>query len=195
MNVDALVFRVSYHTFFFRTLFLQPICAILRNLKSIQHVTIRAQSSVNAGHELVFEMAVSSGFTRRHKFYYGDCEIMSAIFDEEVASHLRCEPKVFTQLLDHFYQSPEISIEAASNFFQVKSFHQEQSPEALGVGVTNYNINAMKHMTTGLMVNIGEFEEYQFNGNGENGSNEDSHEELVVCSKEVRCPNSCSAPA
>jgi len=65
----------------------------------------------------------------------------------------------------------------------VKSFHQEQSPEALGVGVTNYNISAMKHMTTGLMVNIGEFEEYQFNGSDDN---ENSHEELVVCSKELR---------
>jgi hypothetical protein len=47
-------------------------------------------------------------------------------------------------------------------YIQVKSFHQEQSPEALGEGVTNYNFNAIKHMTTGLMVNIGKYNFYVY---------------------------------
>lgn len=156
-------------------------------MKAIQHVIIKAQHSDRAGHELVFEIAVSSNITRTHRFHYSDCEIMSAIFDDSNASYLKCEPKVFIKLLDHFYQSPEISIEASQNFFQVKSFHQEQgqdSTSAKGKGGKN---NAVKHMTTGLVVNIQEFEEYEFydDGEGEGEGSQERSEELVVCSKEV----------
>ena len=160
----------------------------MRNLKTIQNITVRAQYSAIAGHELVFEMAVASSITRTHRFHYSDCEILSAIFDEQCASHLKCEPKVFTQLLDHFYHSPEISIEASENFFQVKSFHQEASSDSTNGGSkgSNDRSNAMKHMTTGLVVNIGEFDEYDFvNSEAEGRSGGDNCEELVVCSKEV----------
>ena len=158
----------------------------MRNLKTIQNITIRAQYSAKAGYELVFEMALASNIIRSHRYHYADCEILSAIFDEAIASHLRCEPKVFTQLLDHFYHSPEICIEASQNFFHVKSFHQDSADDASHRNNNNQR-NAIRHMTTGLVVNTGEFEEYNFINNEEEGSNANTCEELVVCSKEVSC--------
>ena len=92
----------------------------MRNLKSVQSLNIRAETSEGVTHELVFEMLLNSGMRKIHKFNYSDCEIISAIFDESSASIIRSEPKLFTQLLDHFYQSPEISIEASPNAFQVR---------------------------------------------------------------------------
>ena len=157
----------------------------MRNLKTIQNITIRAEYSAKASYELVFEMALASSITRSHRFHYADCEILSAIFDETIASNLRCDPKVFTQLLDHFYHSPEICIEASQNFFHVKSFHQDSTEDAFHGGSNNRK-SAVKHMTTGLVVNTGEFEEYNFINNEEEGSDANTCEELVVCSKEVK---------
>ena len=167
--------------------FKQPICSIMRNLKTVQSITIRAQYSEEASYELVFEMALASNITRSHRFHYADCEILSAIFDETSASYLRCEPKVFTQLLDHFYHSPEICIEASQNFFHVKSFHQDSASDPFHGG-SNDRHSAIKHMTTGLIVNTDEFDEYNYNftNNEEDGNSIVTCEELVVCSKEVR---------
>lgn len=168
----------------------------MRNLKTMQSIIMCAQYSTKNGHELVFEMTVANGTTRTHRFHYSDCEIMSAIFDQQSASHIRCEPKVFTKLLDHFYHSPEISIEASVNHFEVKSFHHEQPLDAAGYNGGRSSV--MRHMTTGLVVNIGEFDEYSFrdcNAAGEAlGHSEGRCEELVVCSKEVSS-TVCSASA
>ena len=159
----------------------------MRNLKTIQNIIMCAQYSAKNGHELVFELTVANCITRTHRFHYSDCEIMSAIFDQQSASHIRCEPKVFTKLLDHFYHSPEISIEASVNHFEVKSFHHEQPFDVAGYNGARSNV--MKHMTTGLVVNIGEFDEYNFtdcNAASDGLGLSDSRcEELVVCSKEV----------
>lgn len=161
------------------------MCSILRNLKITESMIIRAQYSAKFEHELVFEMVGTSGITRTHRFNYSDCEIMSAIFDEQSASHIRCEPKVFTQLLEHFYHSPEISIEASRSLFQVKSFHQEQAND--NSSASGRGRSAMKHMTTGLAVNIGEFDEYDFIVSDQTDQIEEENrfEELVVCSREV----------
>lgn len=160
----------------------------MRNLKTTKSITIRAQYSAKRGHELVFEMAVSSGITRTHLFNYSDCDIMSAIFNEQSASHIRCEPKVFTKLLDHFYHSPEVSIEASPSSFEVKSFHHDHPMDSSSA--SSRGINSMKHMTTGLAINIDEFEEYEFqdvinDDDGDEMREQNRSEELVICSKEV----------
>ena len=62
-------------------------------------MTIRAHSTEDSKHELEFELISSSGVVRRHKFHYADCEIMNADFDDEAASYLKSDPKIFTQLL------------------------------------------------------------------------------------------------
>ena len=62
-------------------------------------MTIRAHSTEDSKHELEFELFSNSGVVRRHKFHYADCEIMNADFDDETASYLKADPKVFTQLL------------------------------------------------------------------------------------------------
>ena len=116
------------------TKFDPAVCAITHNQKTIQNITIHAWYSAKASYEHVFEMALASSITRSHRFHYADCEILSAIFDETIASNLRCDPKVFTQLLDHFYHSPEICIEASQNFFHVKSFHQDSADVAFHSG-------------------------------------------------------------
>lgn len=161
----------------------------MRNLKTIQNIIICAQYSSKNGHELIFELTVGNCITRTHRFHYSDCEIMSAIFDQQSASHIRCEPKVFTKLLDHFYHSPEISIEASINHFEVKSFHHEQPFD--NTGHNGGRSNVMRHMTTGLVVNVGEFDEYNFTDCNPASDglrlSEDRCEELVVCSKEVNC--------
>ena len=184
---------------------IKPLGYIFKNLKAISTLTITVQTSNGNRHELIFEMLCTTGVVRKHKFGYSDCDLMTAVFDEEIASHLRCAPKVFGSMLDHFYHCAELSIEASPSGFRVKSYHQQDEAGAGFVGTSSSSLSAVaggpvtkKYMSTDLSVNVSEFEEYEFvspdymtsrtgggNVEGAGGGEEEDFEELVVCSKEL----------
>ena len=169
----AIDFKPSYFTIiepppasFSCKLSVKPICAILKNLRNVLYLIIRAET-IGSEHDLVFEARYGNGLKRTHRFSYQDCDIISALFDEDTSSYLQSEPKVFTQLLDHIYQSPEIIVDASSNTFRVRSFHSEQLHDT------------KRHLSTGLSIDVKEFDLYEFKGG------EEVSEELIFCSKEV----------
>jgi hypothetical protein len=135
---------------------------------------IRAGMADSAEHELVFEIVLTNDITRTYRFRYQDCEVMSAVFDEDACSFLRAKPKLFVQLLTHIYQSPEISMEAGADFFSVRSFHKAND----GV-VTVEGAAPVRFMSSGLSVSIQEFEQYEYTSAARS-------EELIFCVKEVR---------
>eukprot|EP01034_Spumella_vulgaris_P031712 gene31712-39175_t len=139
-------------------------------------------------HELAFQMHLSNGITRTHRFRYMDCEIMNALFEEEDCSCLRAKPKVFAQILDHLHQSPEVAVEASATAFSVRSFHKSNFGTA-GMTLQQQQQEMKRHMTTGLSVSIQEFEAYQFKPGG---AAPDSYQnaadaviELIFCLREV----------
>lgn len=153
---------------------LQPICVIFRSLKGMRQLKMRAGMVDESEHELVFEIVLMNDITRTYRFRYVDCEVLSAVFDEANCSYLRAKPKLFSQLLTHIYQSPEVCFEAGSDYFSVRSFHKaSENPTSEG-GNTRY-------MRTGLSVNIQEFEQYEF-------ASDLQAEELIFCVKEVTTP-------
>jgi hypothetical protein len=180
---------------------IKPLEKIFKNLKAISTLTLTVQTTNGNRHELIFEMACTGGMTRKHRFGYSDCDLMTAVFDEEVASHLRCAPKVFVSLLDHFYHSAELSIEASPSGFRVKSYHQQDESGSAAASSSSSGVAGgqvtKKYMSTGLTVNVAEFEEYEFaspdsyaptggrHADGAEGGEEEDFEELVVCSKEL----------
>ena len=97
-------------------------------------MTIRAHSTEDSKHELEFEMFSNSGVIRRHKFHYADCEIMNADFDDEAASYLKSEPKIFTQLLVRtffisiLYAGMSFSIALITSYYTILSYPPFSSP-------------------------------------------------------------------
>jgi hypothetical protein len=68
-------------------------------LKSVRQIRISARIVDAAEHELVFEMLLANGITRRYHFAHGDCEIVNAVFNEDAdTSCVTAKPKVFTQV-------------------------------------------------------------------------------------------------
>lgn len=124
-------------------------------------------------HELVFEIVLMNDVTRTYRFRYVDCEVMSAVFDEEQCSYVRAKPKLFSQLLNHIYQSPEVCMEAGAGVFSVRSFHKAVD------GVQNNEGANARFMQTGLSVNIQEFDQYEY-------LSTEQSEELIFCVREVR---------
>lgn len=145
----------------------KPVCAILKNIKNINGMSIRSVVT-GSEHELIFEVRVTNGMIRTHKFSYQDSDMINALFDEDSASFLQSEPKVFIQLFEHMYQSPEVIIGASEHNFTVRSFHSDK------------NSDTKRHLTTGLSVDVHEFDRYDFK------SEIDITEEIVFCSKEVK---------
>ena len=165
---------------------LKAVCSIFKNnMKSMKSITIHTVFYDDGENELVFEICMQNGLLKTHRFTFSDCDIMSAIFNEEESSHLKCDPKLFAQLLDHFQPFPEIIIETARNHFQVKSFHQEIDTVNNSAVANGTN---QKHMTTGLVLSINEFQEFHYieNGLGNDSVEQDNFEELVVCTKELK---------
>jgi hypothetical protein len=180
---------VTCLNFFDQMFFQQPICAIFRNIKNVRSIRLTA-SHTGSEHELAFEMHLSNGITRTHRFRYMDCEIMNALFEEEDCSCLRAKPKVFAQILDHLHQSPEVAVETSATSFSVRSFHKSNFG-ATAMTLQQQQQEMKRHMTTGLSVSIQEFEAYQFRPTtGPSGSyqnNQDAVIELIFCLREVSC--------
>lgn len=138
----------------------------------MKQLKIRAGMVDSSEHELVFEIILMNDITRTYRFRYQDCEVMSAVFDEDNCSYIRAKPSLFIQLFNHIYQSPEISMEIEKNKFSVRSFHKSSEQLAVdGSAVPRY-------MHSGLSVNIQEFEQYEY-------LSEMQSEELIFCMKEV----------
>ena len=137
----------------------------------MRQLKMRAGMVDESEHELVFEIVLMNDITRVYRFRYVDCEVLSAVFDEDQCSYVRAKPRLFSQLLTHIYQSPEVCIEAGSDFFSVRSYHKA-AENAVSDGA-----NA-RFMRTGLSVNIQEFEQYEYTSHIQS-------EELIFCVKEV----------
>lgn len=93
----------------------------MKNLKNVTSLSLSAQVS-EGEYEVIFVLAISHGIKRTHRIGYCDCEVMTALFDDDNASCLRSEPRVFTQLLEHIHQSSEIAIETGLDIFKVRWF-------------------------------------------------------------------------
>ena len=172
----------------------QPVCVIFRSgLKHVRNIRIFAAAvptslndpSTILDHELVFEMQLQNDITRTYRFRYADCEIISAVFDEEEpgCSFLRARPKVFAQLLNHIHHSPEVCISASADGFAVNSYHQQLGMDGAGVfsggvGGAGGNGTSSQFVNTGLSVSIAEFDNYEFRA-------ANVAEEMVFCVKEV----------
>lgn len=139
----------------------------------MRQLRIRAGTADGSEHELVFEIVLMNDITRTYRFRYVDCEVMSAVFDEEHCSYVRAKPKLFSQLLNHIYQSPEVCMEAGAGVFSVRSFHKAVD----GLHLNNEGGNA-RFMQTGLSVNIQEFDQYEYLSPAQS-------EELIFCVREV----------
>eukprot|EP00600_Ochromonadales_sp_CCMP1393_P008173 CAMPEP_0174959908 /NCGR_PEP_ID=MMETSP0004_2-20121128/3426_1 /TAXON_ID=420556 /ORGANISM="Ochromonas sp., Strain CCMP1393" /LENGTH=151 /DNA_ID=CAMNT_0016208255 /DNA_START=196 /DNA_END=649 /DNA_ORIENTATION=- len=101
----------------------KSLCAIFRSLKGIRLVKMSAQLVSGVDHELVFELLLMNGVTARTDCdRYNDCEVMSAVFDENECSYIRANPKLFSSLLQHIHQSPEVCVEAAADYFSIRSY-------------------------------------------------------------------------
>lgn len=138
---------------------------------------IRAARVDASEHELVFEIVLVNDITRTYRFRYQDCEVMSAVFDEDSCNYIRAKPKLFVQLLTHIYQSPEICLEIGADSFNVRSFHRA----ADGIMTqTEGSTGTVRHMHTGLNVNMQEFEQFEYVSQARS-------EELIFCVKDVSC--------
>jgi hypothetical protein len=135
---------------------------------------IRAGMADSSEHELVYEIVLNNDIVRTYRFRYQDCEVMSAVFDEDSCSYVRAKPKLFVQLFTHIYQSPEICIEAGMGTFSVRSFHRSADTGAN----SEAGGGAVRFMQTGLNLRLQEFEQYEYVSNGQS-------EELIFCVKEV----------
>lgn len=142
----------------------KPVLQALKNARSITQISLRSEHD-DTEHHVIFELRNSNGVIRTHKFLYQDCDVISALFDEESSNYLQSEPKVFSQLLEHLHQCPEIIVTTSPDLFKIKSLHSGNAGET------------KRHLSTGLSIDANEFDMYEFRG----------HEtaEFVFCSKEV----------
>jgi hypothetical protein len=146
---------------------IKPVHTIFRNLKSMRKLTIT--SSIESGeHGLTFQFLYINGIKRSHRFVIQESGIVRALFDEESASYLQSEPKVFMQLFHHVHQSSEIAVEAFAEEFHMRSYHRDD-----GFG-------AKRHVSTILRIHVNEFDRYDFK------YEEDEKQGLIICFKESR---------
>ncbi len=146
--------------------------------------TIKLTASVvGAEHELAFQMTLSNGISRTHRFRYSDCEIMNALFDEEDCSFVRAKPRVFVQILDHMHNTQEVIIEASMTSFSVRSFHKSNFGGA-SLTIQQQQAELKRNMNTGLSVSLQEFDEYAFRADLLPAGNH-AVVELIFCLREV----------
>ena len=180
---------------------LRPLCAICKSFRNVSSMSLRAEIR-NGEHELVLEMLSALDVRRTHRFKYSDCEIVSATFDDSECSSLRSSHKIFVQMLEHFYQSPEIKIEVSSSNFKVRSYHPPSDHQ---------QSDAKKHLDTDLTIDVGDFDYFDCRMDADNGENAaaaasssssgagalaTSTVDLIFCVREVRALLSlCDATA
>lgn len=137
-------------------------------MKNIRNIGISAVQD-GCDHEIIIQMQTLSGIIRKHRFKYLDCDVMNAIFDDSECSLLTAKPKVFTQLVEHIYQSPEVLVETNSSVFMIRTYRKAD---------TLAQWDGKRYMHTGLSIDIDEFDVYDYRSNGA--------ELLIFCLKEVR---------
>jgi hypothetical protein len=139
------------------------LCALTKSFRNASKLMLRAESSANGGFELVLVLQSHSSITRTHRFKYSDCDVVSAVFDEEGSCSLRAMNKLLVQLLEHMHGAHEVTVSATPTSFKVQS-HYRAAPQALG--------EAGKHLTTGLSFSVEDFDFYDFNLSGEGGGSQ-----------------------
>ena len=173
---------------------LKQLCSVCKNLRHVEVLTIRAERIPGGAFDLVLEMrSAGTGIVCTHRFKYSDCDVLSAIFDDEGASTLKCPHKIFDQVLNNVYQSPEIAITASHSEFKVRSHHSPANEAQSG--------EIKKIMSTEQTLDIGGFDFYEFkgeeDGEGDEGlapmngaaagtANSRAQQELVFCTKELK---------
>ena len=131
---------------------LRPLCAVCKNLRNVELLTLRAERLADT-YDLVLEMKTTeTGIMRTHRFKYNDCEVLSAIFDDESMSSLKSSHKIFDQILSNMFQSPEIAISPTQTDFKVRSHHPSNEAQA----------EAKKHMSTDLSIETDDFDFYDY---------------------------------
>jgi hypothetical protein len=129
------------------------------------------QTATGGEHDLTFEFLLQNGIIRRFQFIYMDCQIVNPIFQEEDCSFVQMKPKIMIHLLEHIHKSPEIIITATPTTFTVHSYHP--------IDVNSLLKPTLKDvMTTGLTIQIAEFDAYDYNS-------QSIQEEFIFCVKEV----------
>ena len=157
----------------------QPICVLFRNIKAMKSLKVFAQK-VEADHELVFEALLYNDIVRTYRFRYWDCEVMSAVFrGGEHCSCLTAKPTVFSQLMIHLQQAPEISVEAGEGTFVCRSFHKPNAMMSAG----RITCDRIHHLNTGLNVNVSEFDSYDFRNYSQQ---QQQSVELIFSAKELQ---------
>ena len=132
---------------------LKQVVAVCKSFRSVHRLCIKAER-LNDAFELVLEMTTSNtGVVRTHRFKYSDCDVLNAVFEDAGASSLKSQYKVFSQLLEHVYQSPEIAIDASVDHFKVRSYHAPKDADQDAV-------NNKKHLATDLNIETSDFDFY-----------------------------------
>jgi hypothetical protein len=149
------------------------ICSLTKSFRNSSSVVMYAQADGASGsHELVLEMSSNNtshhSIKRTHRFKYSDCDIVSAVFDEEGTCSLRSMNKILIQLLEHMHGAPEVMVSATERTFKVQSYYRV-APTALA--------ETSRHLDTDLSVSVEDFDFYDFcttdanfNEVGSNGS-------------------------
>lgn len=159
---------------------------LFRNVKAMKSLKVFARR-VEADHELVFEALLYNDIVRTYRFRYWDCEVMSAVFrGEHCSSCLTAKPTVFSQLMAHLQQAPEISVEAGESIFVCRSFHK---PDAMSAAAATSD--RTRHLNTGLNVNVSEFDSYDFRSYSQHQQHQhQQHQqqsvELIFSAKELQ---------
>lgn len=174
---------------------LKVLCSMMKNIRNVKSLKVRAQI-IDSEHELVFEMSMASSLKRTYRFLYSDCDIISVAFDDESASQIKADPKVFIKLLEHIHLSQEISIIADENTFKIKSFHADDDfLNGLSQARDNNLVhdNSMRRViSTGVNIDTSEFDVYNFKPinideeDEEEDGNQRNYQELIFCIKEFR---------
>lgn len=152
---------------------------LFRNIKAMKSLKVFAQK-VKADHELVFEALLYNDIVRTYRFRYWDCEVMSAVFrGGEHCSCLTAKPTVFSQLMAHLQQAPEIRIEAGEGTFMCRSFHK---PDAM-ILAGRVMSDRTHHPSTELNVNVSEFDSYDFRNYSQQ---QQQSVELIFSAKELQ---------
>lgn len=144
-------FEVYGSSYFTCKVPLRPLCAICKSSRGLQMTQIHAERTAEGENLLVVDLVGINGVRRTHSFPFSDCEIISATFDDEGVSSLRADSKIFGQLLEHLYKSPEIAIEATKESFKLRSYHGQSDVD-----------ESKKFLETGLSVDIHEFDSYDW---------------------------------
>ena len=106
----------------------RPVCLIFKNVKGVRSITISAKK-VGIEHELVFHFMLPNSISKRYRFRYQECEVLTPTFDEDdpenPISYVQAKPGVFYQMLQLLNNAPEVQITATHNLFSIRSYNKK----------------------------------------------------------------------